>query len=136
VDSAKSCVFNINFQEWLDTSHFPKSQAGNRSRAGYERWSRDYRFQIGHRLLITRPRRLRAVVTRPPLAYARGSDECGERIAYFPWPPAEPWPPDAAPAEDDPVDPEFAAAAGAAETLEALLDIAPEYPAEVCDIPL
>ncbi len=58
-----------------------------------------------------------------------------EALSYLPWPPEEPWPPEAAPAEEDPVEPEFEEAAGEAETLEALDDIAPEYPAEVCDIP-
>ena len=56
-------------------------------------------------------------------------------MPYVPCPPAEPCPPDAAPADAEPVDPDIAPAPGEAETLPAELDIAPEYPAEVCDIP-
>ena len=67
-------------------------------------------------------------------AYA-GSAACPTRIAYLcPPPPPEPFPLDALPAEEEALVPDETDAVEE-ETELVEVDMAPEYPEEVCDIP-
>jgi hypothetical protein len=91
------------------------------------------RYVIPHRRLgeIATPK---TTTARPPVGDGPFSADATQSPSYLWPPPAEPCPLEALPADEDVLVPDETAAVEEETELEEV-DIAPEYPAELCDIP-